>query len=314
MKHLVTKNEFINYFKNQNNLHSTHNYSNLIFDTEKQEAIKLMKQRFSVYVTPKNNRQIVTICQKPFYENQLRQLLLRYFNKLVVDLVFVLIKHNKNDSYIFKFIKKLNIKEFTCDNQNYQMSKIARNINKYTKSTDTVRMLDIGCGTGKKIKLIKRYLPDNYKIHGCDLPSWGSYTKDRHFKFPFTYIKTNPYQLQYKDGYFDCVTCLFVLHHAENLLETLIEIKRTLKPNGLLCIMEHDVWDDYKHMIIDVQHNIFKHMNDENDIYSNYYNFYEWDIIMEKIDMQPVYSQRISDSVDFKYSFDSKYICIYKKL
>lgn len=314
MKHLVTKSEFVNYFKKQNNLHSTHNYSSSIFDVEKQEAIKLIKERFTVYVSPKNNRQIVTISKKPFYANQLRQLLQRYFNQMVVDLVFVLIKHDKNDSYIYRFLKKLNIREFTCDNQNYQMSKVARNIDKYTEPGDKITILDIGCGSGKKIKLIKKYLPDSYTIHGCDLPSWGAYKKDRRFTFPFTHIKTNPYRLQYQDGYFDCVTCFFVLHHAENLLETLVEIKRILKPNGLLCIMEHDVWDDYKHMIVDVQHNIFKYINDEKDTYSNYYNFYEWDIIMEKINMHPIFSRRISDSIDFKYSFDSKYFSIYKKL
>jgi ubiquinone/menaquinone biosynthesis C-methylase UbiE len=94
---------------------------------------------------------------------------------------------------------------------------------------------------------------------------------------------------------FDLITCNFVLHHIEDLGAAMVEIKRVLKPNGYLLIMEHDMYTDMDHMLLDIQHMIYATLYDKNDqyidnpIHATYYNYIEWDYIMLQSDMEYVY-------------------------
>lgn len=79
-----------------------------------------------------------------------------------------------------------------------------------------------------------------------------------------------------------------MLHHVKNLDKLLQDIKRVLKPGGILIIIEHNIYDDYDHLMLDVLHMLYEYLVDKNKEYlkhpqyASYYNWIEWSYIMKK--------------------------------
>ena len=114
---------------------------------------------------------------------------------------------------------------------------------------------------------------------------------------------------------FDCITLILTLHHSNNVLELINECYRILNDDGIILLIEHDIWHDSDNMIIDLQHRIYTHVN--NEPYTeegNYFNFLEWDIIFSKCNMTAVYGDRITDDISFNMRYDTQFIGIYKKI
>ena len=112
---------------------------------------------------------------------------------------------------------------------------------------------------------------------------------------------------------FDCITLIFTLHHAHDILAVIKECKRLLKDNGVIVIVEHDVWSDEVNMLVDLQHRIYNAVHHESNesYYGTYYNYFEWDIIFSKCGMKPVYADRLADDVTHFQRYDSQFICVY---
>ena len=53
------------------------------------------------------------------------------------------------------------------------------------------------------------------------------------------------------------------LHHCEDIIKTIKECKRILKDNGIIIIVEHDIWRDEDNMIINLQHLIYRYIFNE---------------------------------------------------
>lgn len=96
-----------------------------------------------------------------------------------------------------------------------------------------LNILDFGCGTGNYVRAMKRFT--NFNVYGVEpCEEMISYAKANN---PNTTIrKGNHEKIPYPDNFFDYVYMTNVVHHVEDLSLMYREIRRILKPNGVLCI------------------------------------------------------------------------------
>lgn len=87
-------------------------------------------------------------------------------------------------------------------------------------------LLEIGCGSGILTPTLRRYAKNivSMDLHNR-LPQVNS-------KIPGNYVKADLLNLPFKRK-FDCIVCLSVLEHIEDLPRALTQIRRVLKTNGL---------------------------------------------------------------------------------
>ena len=97
-----------------------------------------------------------------------------------------------------------------------------------------INLLDAGCGEGHLLeKLYKIEKNNNY--YGIDIVNHAiNQTKKR---CPFANIKLGDiYKTKYPNKFFDIIICTEVLEHIFEFKSVLKELRRILKPNGLLII------------------------------------------------------------------------------
>ncbi len=106
----------------------------------------------------------------------------------------------------------------------------------FKKSPQNIKVLDWGCGKGQVTLLLKEM---NFEVTSCDL---NKQTNDSAFGqiapiIEKANIKITPleheYLLPFSNDYFDIVLSFGVLEHVSNDQESLKEINRILKPEGL---------------------------------------------------------------------------------
>jgi ubiquinone/menaquinone biosynthesis C-methylase UbiE len=101
-------------------------------------------------------------------------------------------------------------------------------------------ILDVGCGGGKSIEVLARRAPDG-KVIGID------YSQDMVQTSRFLnrglirsgraeITRASVSRLPFSDHTFDLVTCFECCYFWPEMIESLTEIRRVLKPNGLLLI------------------------------------------------------------------------------
>lgn len=133
--------------------------------------------------------------------------------------------------------------------------------------------LDIGGNNGKITVELKEKL--NFK---------NAYVVEvnknaKNSKINYEYVEdTENYKLSFKDRFFDFATAIMSLHHMKNLNVIIKELARVMKPGAKIFIKEHDCWNAFDAMLVDIEHAIFMHINKEdfNDYYIRYKNFYGW--------------------------------------
>lgn len=155
---------------------------------------------------------------------------------------------------------------------------------------DSGTLLDIGCGTGHVAAALGRLL-NNSTVHGVDFQA----TNDSGIEYK--QLEMDSSILPYADESMDVIVINMVLHHVKDLTTMIQEIGRVLAPNGLLYITDHDCWDAVDAMLVDIEHQLYKHTADrenadqqserEFNIY-RYGNYYGWDEyfkgVLESID------------------------------
>lgn len=301
-KLIVSQEEFKKYIIGSNRLLNKFTKKRLMVELE--SAMNIYAKRRTQYVS--TDTQFI----KSQHNKRLYEMVRHFTNDMTAEIISIMIKYNMTDTIIVDFIKSQYVpkKEIT----EYKMSKIADKIYKYTKHIETPKILDIGTGNGKKIKMIQKLI--NCDIYGADIKEWGRYKENRNIGFPYKVITFDPYNIPYTDNMFDCITLILSLHHCENIIETINECKRLLTSSGIILIIEHDIWTDTDHMIIDLQHRIYKHIfNEPEHTPGCYFNFFEWDIIFNKCNMEPIYGDRITDDVSFNIRYDLQFMGIYRQ-
>jgi ubiquinone/menaquinone biosynthesis C-methylase UbiE len=96
------------------------------------------------------------------------------------------------------------------------------------------RTLDVGCGTGRNLPL---YGPDVRPI-GLD-PAWDSLARARRRASRVPLVQASAQALPFRDGVFDTVVASLVFCSVPEPARGLAEIKRALRPDGRLRMLEH---------------------------------------------------------------------------
>jgi len=101
------------------------------------------------------------------------------------------------------------------------------------------RILDLGCGTGRHLLFL---LKKGFEVYGLDGSPNGleiakNWLAEENLSSELTCQKIE-HEFPYKDGFFDAVISIQVIHHnlLKDIIFTVDEIKRTLKPEGLIFL------------------------------------------------------------------------------
>lgn len=113
-----------------------------------------------------------------------------------------------------------------------------RNYIKYiSKKIETInkpKILDIGCGTGSFLYSCEQKLP-NSRLHGVEYDQ--RLIDQAHLNLQRTKVSQGTAEkLPYDESVFDIVTSFQVIEHVVNPENMILEIRRILKPNGIMVI------------------------------------------------------------------------------
>jgi SAM-dependent methyltransferase len=102
------------------------------------------------------------------------------------------------------------------------------------------RVLDLGCFTGNRLSSYMAATADEYL--GVDLSEQAAQSLDEALKQK-GYAKASAIAMdfldnQWPDGHFDCVYAYSVLHHFADLETALHELRRIVKPGGVIITMD----------------------------------------------------------------------------
>jgi SAM-dependent methyltransferase len=117
--------------------------------------------------------------------------------------------------------------------------------NKMGVNTSDLDWLDAGCGQGDLLRVGHRYFKS---ATGCD-PSEGMLQSCSEFEVKHQVTED---QLPFEDSSFDFITAVCVYHHVpgERRLPFTLELKRLLKPAGILCVIEHNPLNPITSLIV----------------------------------------------------------------
>lgn len=132
-----------------------------------------------------------------------------------------------SEDYVLSYIKRAS--EFK--------KRFSQKIHEIESIKNGGNLLDIGCGVGLFLESMIEAARLSWKLYGIDinerLIKEGKARLDQKVSNLYLGRLTT---LRLKSNYFDCVTCFDVLEHDDHLESTLKEIKKILKPSGLLLI------------------------------------------------------------------------------
>lgn len=117
---------------------------------------------------------------------------------------------------VYEFVKGINLKS---------KYSIISNIR-----TDDSKILDIGCGTGDFLKHCKKY---GWKVQGVEPGEKANSIAHSRLEQE---VSKDVSLKSFNDSSFDVVTMWHVLEHRFNIEETILELKRICKPDGLIII------------------------------------------------------------------------------
>ncbi len=105
------------------------------------------------------------------------------------------------------------------------------------------RVLDICCGTGSVVLAFAGKSPDIQSVGYDFSPGMLHKAKEKDLSGQTLFINGDAANLSFVNDCFDVVCCSHALYELKNQVRTeaLLEMKRVVKPNGLVLIMEHEV-------------------------------------------------------------------------
>lgn len=97
--------------------------------------------------------------------------------------------------------------------QAYNVLTAAEELGFLSRILEGGRMLDYGCGEGELVEILQ---PDAYGYDPINFP-------------------------QMPEGFFNTVFCVHVIEHAKDPIQLIRDIKAKLEPDGILCLVCHNV-------------------------------------------------------------------------
>ncbi|MBN3906891.1 MAG: class I SAM-dependent methyltransferase [Nostoc sp. NMS1] len=166
------------------------------------------------------------------------------------------------------------------------------------------RILDVACGTGRTLKLIRAALPQA-SLFGTDLsPAYLRKANELLSQIPGELpqlLQGNAEELPYVDDYFHAVTSVFLFHELPaSVRQTVIEqCFRVTKPGGVFIICDSIQLSDSPELeyMMDFFHEAF---------HEPYYKHYTTDNLVERL-------QRVGfENIEMQVHFMSKYFIAHK--
>ncbi len=109
-----------------------------------------------------------------------------------------------------------------------------------------MRVLDIGCGTGRALGQIAVKVNGQGEFYGVDLSAGMLDRAREHFKGAdnFYFIKANSESIPLGDDFFDVIICTNSFHHYMDPVQALKEMRRLVKVGGKISILDPtaDLW------------------------------------------------------------------------
>lgn len=96
-------------------------------------------------------------------------------------------------------------------------------------------IIDVGCGAGQQINLIKKKYPDS-RCCGLDLSKFSLNNAIKNYGKSIQWIQGNAEKIDGFDNFFDVVLCSEILEHVENPNKVIDEILRISKSNAQIII------------------------------------------------------------------------------
>ncbi len=93
------------------------------------------------------------------------------------------------------------------------------------------KLLDVGCGEGLFLEMAKK---DGWDVQGTEISDFGSKYIIETLDIPVFHGELQ--QASFSDKTFDAVTMWHVLEHTINPLETLIEVRRIIRDDGIFIL------------------------------------------------------------------------------
>jgi ubiquinone/menaquinone biosynthesis C-methylase UbiE len=112
--------------------------------------------------------------------------------------------------------------------------------------TDSPRVLDVACGTGRVSRALLRQLAFDGTVVNLDLAEKMlrvGRAAAPHWPGRRWWLRAPADALPFPDGVFDCVTCLEALEFFRDTRAALRECLRVLKPGGLLVVSNRVGWE-----------------------------------------------------------------------
>jgi alkylated DNA repair protein alkB family protein 8 len=133
-------------------------------------------------------------------------------------------------------------------------------IDKYIKSGD--KILDLGCGNGRLLELLK---DKGVEYIGVDNSrALIKIAQERYNKIPnveYRFVVADALDLSFPENSFDAVISLAVLHHipsVEKRKKFFREVKRVLKPEGILILTVWNLWQNPKALKLLIKYTFLK--------------------------------------------------------
>jgi len=284
------------------------------------------------------------IIKNELTNNEIKIKLPTYFTriKLLINKIFKQNTHSKKISILFKHIHKIiihtkntkediissmikindllqsnNINKTTkIDNKNHiWVSQKLINIFKENGMDNKIKIVDIGGGDGNILNNISDLFEIPKQNMFCiEQPSWH---EKYNFKYDINYIFWNNSIINITPKSIDVILIMVTLHHMDNntLKNLIINVKKILKPNGLIIIKEHDLTDNYIKKSIDWEHHLYhlmmtqneeitnKHLTDYLDKFiNNYKSKKEYDNIFNEFEIKSELNRFFEPFVDYEYA------------
>jgi SAM-dependent methyltransferase len=118
--------------------------------------------------------------------------------------------------------------------------KIADFANYFSNKKSPETILDFGSGIGNSVQFFRKYFP-NSKLYCADVSSRSIEISKERFPGDETYLQIGD-EIPVPDKSFDAIFTACVFHHIphEEHAKWLSELRRILRPNGVMAIYEHN--------------------------------------------------------------------------